>query len=230
MSMTRVTSISPLNLFFFLSLFLGVCFFYSVTNAIAAVDQHSSLFPQNQMDLTSNEKSAQPLALPEETPNPSPNVFSSLLRLVLALGLIIALIFATVWGLKVIWAKRGWNNLSEEDKPIKVLASTYLAPRRAIHLVEIGKRILVVGIGNNEMSCMDVITDPAEVEALLKVTKQGFPAVFNRLIKKETTVQHEADAQKMIKESSKVVEGYVEKLKKISRVKKEDILTTDEDE
>src|SRR6185295_5429183 len=197
--MTRSTHVNPLNLPRALGLALGVCLFLSfLTAEVSAVEPNSPLFSQNS-NVSAAKDGNQPLALPEEKPNPSPGVFSTLIRLFLALGLTIGLIFTTVWGLKIVWEKRGWNNLTEEGKPVKVLTSTYLAPRKSIHLVEVGNRILVLGVGNNEVNCLDVIQEPEEVESLRSASsQQGFPKIFDRVLRKNETADGEAETRKII--------------------------------
>jgi len=166
------------------------------------------------------DKISQPLALPEETPNPSPSFLSTLARVFLALAIIVGLIILTVWGVKYIWDRQGWNTLGEQTKPIKILTTTYLAPRKALHLIEVGKRLLVVGVGNDEINCLDVITEPGEVEFLRQATQQGFPKVFSRVLQKTESAQNEVETKKIIEESNQLVGVYVEKLKKISKKKK----------
>jgi len=217
MALNRIIPFSPWIL---LGLVLGVCLFMSISSPVLALDSNSPLFQQDKNTTDDKAASSAPLALPQETPNPSPGIFSTLIRLLLALGLTIGLIIATVWGLKLVWEKKGWNAIGEGNKPIRILTSAFLAPRKTIHLVEIGKRILVVGVGNDEVSCLDVITNPDEVELLRNSTQQGFPKVFNRVLQKHEVVQQEAETQKIVEESNELVGGYVEKLKKISRHKK----------
>jgi flagellar biogenesis protein FliO len=203
-----------------LGLVLGGCLFQScfLTNAYA-LDSDSPIFEKNQNTNPSEAKPSQPLALPEETPNPSPNLFATLLRLLVALLVIVALIILTVWGLKLVWDKKGWNQFAEEGKPLKVLTSTHIAPRKAIYLIEVGKRILVIGVGNEEMHCLDIIKDPEEVVALRDAAVHGFPKIFNRISQRQNAADHEAETQEMIKESSQVVGEYVNKLKKMKKSK-----------
>jgi len=220
MPMTHFTHRNPWSLFLILGWTLGVCFFlpFGGTQAFA-LDPDSRLFEQTPNNPNPSVASNQPLALPEETPNPSPNLFVTFLRLLGALAIIIALIVATVWGLKLVWEKRGWNQLSDDGKPIRVLTSTYIAPRKAIHLVEVGKRILVVGVGNEELNCLDIIQDPEEVEALKNSCIQGFPKILNKIVRRNESADQEAETEKIIKESNVAVGDYVEKLKKMKRRK-----------
>jgi flagellar biogenesis protein FliO len=210
----------PRNLSLALGLFLGVCIFQSCFFSKAyALDSDSQIFEQNQNVNPSGEKKSQPLALPEETPNPSPSVWVTLIRLLVALAVIIALIVLTVWGLKLVLEKKGWNQFAEEGRPLKVLTSTYIAPRKAIYLVEVGNRILVVGVGSEEMNCLDVIRDIEEVNALRGATLQGFPKIFNRISQRQDTANREAETQEIIKESNQVVGEYLNKLKKMKKNK-----------
>ena len=220
---------SPWKLPFLLGLALGFFFFQSCAVSKAwALDPNSPLFDQSQNAGPSQTPSTQPMALPEETPSPSPGLFSTLLRLVLALGVTLGLVVATVWVLKWVWERKGWNQIQEEGKAVRVLSTTYLAPRKSIHLVEVGKRILVVGVGNEEIQCLDVIQEPGEVEALRGATgQQGFPNVFNRVLGRHETEDSKADAQRLLEESRQAVSGYVDRLKKM-RKKKNDPESTDE--
>jgi flagellar biogenesis protein FliO len=214
MTMHRITAISPWKV---LGLVLMMGWAVFLPSAALAVDSTSPLFHQEKTTSHDATGSGDQMALPEETPNPSPGVFSTLLRLFLALIIIVALIVATVFGLKLMLDKKGWNAFSEEGKSIRVLTSTFLAPRKSIHLVEIGKRILVIGAGNEELTCLDVITDPAEIELLRQTHQQGFQKIFNKVIRKQETDQQHEEAHRIAEESKKVVDGYVKKLKRISK-------------
>lgn len=183
-----------------------------------AIDQTSQLFQQT----TQGAVSSQPMALPETTASPSPGIFSTFLRLLIALGLVVGLIFVTVWGLKLIWEKRGLNNPADDTKPVKILTSTYLAPRKAIYLVEVGSRILVLGVGNDEVNRLDVITDPDEIEMIRHSSQAGFPNILNRLLQREVIEKSDEETERMIIESNETVGGYVEKLKQAGKKKKDD--------
>jgi flagellar biogenesis protein FliO len=208
---------------FLLMLSLGLfSYFVNTSSIFADVTAASSIYQQNPTGVnTPTEKPGQPLTLPEAGDNSSPGIFSTFFHIVLNLGLIIAFIFITVWCLKMVWEKRGISNSAEETKPIKILKSTYLAPRKAIHLVEVGNRILVLGVGNDEITRLDVITDPVEMETIRQSTQIGFPNILERLIHREVSEKTNAETQKIILEGSAAVNGYVEKLKRTSRKRKE---------
>jgi flagellar protein FliO/FliZ len=204
---------------------LGLCFLYfgKTSCVFADVTADSPIYQQDPAGVnTPSEKAGQPLALPDTVDNSSPSVFSTFFHIILNLGLIIGFIFITVWCLKMVWEKRGITNNVDETKPIKILTSTYLAPRKAIHLVEVGNRILVLGVGNDEITRLDVITDPAEMEMIRQSTQAGFSNILERLIHREVAEKTDADTQQMIVESNATVSGYVEKLKRTSGKRKEE--------
>jgi flagellar biogenesis protein FliO len=201
----------------------GVCLFqcFGITPAFA-LEPNSSLFDQSQPSAAGKGNTAQPLALQEESTTPPPGVWDTFFRLIFSLGLTIALIVAVIWCLKLVREKWGWNNRPEEGKPVRVLTSTFLSPRKAIYLVEVGKRILVIGSGNDEICCLDVIDDPNEVELLRQSNQQNFARIINRIHKQHETVEQVAETKKIIEEGNQIVDGYVEKLKNISSRKKPD--------
>jgi flagellar biogenesis protein FliO len=221
--MIRLVLHNPWISFLLWGMISGVCLFqcFKATPAFA-LEPNSSLFDQSQPSAAGKEKIAQPLALQEEATTPPPGVWDTFFRLVFSLGLTVALIFAVIWCLKLVREKWGWNNRTEEGKPVRVLTSAYLSPRKAIYLVEIGKRILVVGSGNDEICCLDVIDDPEEVESLRQSTQQTFARIFSRIHKRQETVEGDAETKKIIEEGKQIVGGYVEKLKNISNRKKPD--------
>ena len=212
---------NPWKPFALLALALGVCLFMSPSGRAWAIDDNSQLFQQSQGTDGQVKAASQPLALPEEKPSSSPGVLSTLLSLFWALLLTVGLIILTVWGLKFVWEKKAWSNLGEENKPIRVLTSTFLGPRKAIHLVEVGKRVLVVGVGSDEINCLDVISDPEEIASLKNVSQPGFSKIFNKALGGQEAKDTEEETRRIVQESSEVVGGYVEKLKKITRKKNE---------
>ncbi len=217
-------TLSPWRLSFLLVLSVGLCVFYftNTSGVFADVTATSSIYQQSPAGInTPIEKPGQPMALPEAGDSSSPGIFSTFFHIVLNLGLIVVFILITVWCLKMILEKRVNTSGADEAKPIKVLTSTYLAPRKTIHLVEVGNRILVLGVGNEEISRLDVITDPAEMETIRQATQAGFPNILERLIHREVTEETESETEKIIAESSSTINGYVEKIKRTSRKRRD---------
>jgi flagellar biogenesis protein FliO len=220
MNYNHTSSLNSWRLSILLGLGLCVLLFANAPRAFA-IEPTSQLFQQNPVGVnTPQEKPGQPLALPDTGESSNPSVFVAFLGILLKLALVVGLIVATVWLLKMLWEKRGLTSVVDETKPIKLLTSTYLAPRKAIHLVEVGNRILVLGVGNDEITKLDVITDPAEMEMIRQSTQAGFPNILERLIHREVAEKSDEETEKMIAESNETVGGYVEKMKHASRKRK----------
>jgi flagellar protein FliO/FliZ len=184
-----------------------------------AIDASSPLFSQNSQP-SSVDSPSQTVALPEATPNPAPSFFSIFFRLLVALGITVGLIYATVWGLKLIWEKQGWNVKVDEGKPIRVLNSMHLGPRKTIQVVEVGKRLLVLGVGHEEVNCLSVITEPDEIETIKQASQTAFPNLLQRVVRKQEGVTPDSAPEKVFEESRQLIDGYLDKLKTISKRKK----------
>ncbi len=215
MSSKSKTARRSLLFLFFSALFLGGHFLFVPQQAFA-IEPDSPFFESGSSSAATSASSRAPLDLPLEVPNASPGLLDTLGRVLAALTVVILLIVATVWGLKLIWEKRGMTSPGDEGKGIKVLTSVFLAPRKTIYLVEVGKRILVVGVGNEEMHPLDVIVDPEEVEALKKNSTHGFPVLLDKILHRSDASANVEDTENMISESKKTLGGYIEKLKRSS--------------
>ncbi|MGH7739223.1 MAG: FliO/MopB family protein [bacterium] len=181
-----------------------------------AIDSDSSLFSPSATSST-----AQTLALPTATPSPAPGFFSILLRLVFALAITIGLIYLTVLGLKMIWDKQAWNVKVDDGKPIRVLSSLHLGPRKSLQVVEIGKKLLVLGVGHEEIHCLSEITEPEEIEIIKQAGMRTFPNLLQRVVRKQEGVAGEPAPEKFFEESRQVLGGYLDKLKAVSKRKKD---------
>jgi flagellar biogenesis protein FliO len=181
------------------------------------IEPNSALFDKSSSSSTTNGSQSVPLDLPSETPSASPSLLDTLGRVLAALTLVIVLIVATVWGLKLIWDKKGLTLQGEDGKSLRILSSVFIGPRKTIHLVEVGKRILVVGVGNEEIHPLDVITDPEEVEDLKKSSRQGFPVLLEKILHRSESSAVTEDTEKIIAESKKTLGGYIKSLKGAAR-------------
>jgi flagellar biogenesis protein FliO len=190
------------------------------------VDANSALFQQgaasesNAASVSSGTNNASlPLALPEENPQPAPGFWFTLFRLLAALALTIGLIVLCVWGLKVFWGKQGWEKNQPADRPLKVLASAHLGPRKQVHLVEVGKRILVIGSGRDEVTSLGVIQDPEEMEMIRQTarTEGGFTDVLRRAWSRQESGKTREEASRLAEEGRVAIGGWVDKLRDLSK-------------
>ena len=93
-----------------------------------------------------------------------PDLFSASLKMAYTLALVLGLMFIVLHFFK----KFGLKNsvFGSEGKPIKVLSTGFLAPRKSIALVEVAGDVLVLGIANDQISLLGSIQDPEKIEQI----------------------------------------------------------------
>jgi flagellar biogenesis protein FliO len=220
MFLNTLSRMNPLRSSFLWAGFLGVCLLLGPVPKVLGVDEQSSIF-QNQPGKVSTPDASgvSSLALPEETQSPSPGLFSTFLRLILALGITLGLVVLTIWGLKWVWENKGIAQGGEGGKPVRVFHTTYLAPRMSIQLVEIGSKVFVLGVGHEEIRCLDVIEDQKEIADLKENAPTGFPQALQRILKTKEAEEKGERTQAIIRESHEAVGEYVQKLKNLKKKK-----------
>ena len=97
--------------------------------------------------------------------------YGAILRIVLSLVAVLALIWAASYFLRKVSPKGARNSA------IQVLERSYIAPKKAIYLVQIGSRTLAVGVTDNGMSSLAeldpeefVLPSPAETNGRAQTT------------------------------------------------------------
>jgi flagellar biosynthetic protein FliO len=92
------------------------------------------------------------------------DLFSASLKMASMLGLVLGLIFVVFH----LFKKFGLKNsvFGGEGKPIKVLSTGFLAPRKSIALVEVAGDVLVIGISNDQISLLSNVQDPERIEKI----------------------------------------------------------------
>jgi flagellar biosynthetic protein FliO len=93
-----------------------------------------------------------------------PDLFSASLKMVYTLGLVLGAMFVVFH----LFKKFGLRNsvFGGEGKPIKVLSTGFLAPRKSIALVEVAGDVLVIGISNDQISLLGNVQDPERIEQI----------------------------------------------------------------
>ena len=135
-------------------------------------EQPKKAFPSEPMHLKT--KKAGILDFEKNLSVGQPDLFSASLKMAYTLILVLGLIFVVFYLVK----KFGLRNsvFGGEGKPIKVLSTGFLAPRKSIALVEVAGDILVVGISNDQISLLSNVQDPDRIEQIKSTLhKTGHP-------------------------------------------------------
>jgi flagellar protein FliO/FliZ len=90
-------------------------------------------------------------------------------RMILILAAVVGLIYLLFWVLR-----KGTGRKIQENELIRVLGSKGLSGNRAMHLIEVGRSIFLVGASEGGVELISEITDKESLDALrLKVAEQG---------------------------------------------------------
>jgi flagellar protein FliO/FliZ len=93
-------------------------------------------------------------------------------RMILILAAVVGLIYLLFWVLR-----RGSRRKIQENELIHVLGSRSLSGSRALHLVEVGTEVFLVGASDGGVELISQITDKESLDSLkMKAAQQG-PAV-----------------------------------------------------
>ena len=98
----------------------------------------------------------EPGLVPEE-----PFTWSGSLGLILKVAIVIALIYLSARGLQFLMVRVGVK--PPVDGLVEVLNTTTLGPRKTLHVVAIGNRVLLLGSTDQNVAMLSEITDPVEV-------------------------------------------------------------------
>ncbi|MFZ5586594.1 MAG: flagellar biosynthetic protein FliO [Thermodesulfobacteriota bacterium] len=108
-----------------------------------------------------------------------PDLAGGVGQMLLALGLVLALVLLLYW-----LARRflpGHAGLGQAAG-LRVLGRLALGPKKGLALVEVGRRVLVVGLAEQGVSLLTTIDDPEEIAAL-GAAKGGFGQALQRAAK-----------------------------------------------
>ena len=114
---------------------------------------------------------------PEALETPEDNVelpgvgFSDFVRMILVLGLVIGLIYGFVWLLK-----RFSSQKAESEEIINLLSTRPLKGDTALHLIEVGSRMFLVGSCSSSVNLISEIDDDESIDGIrLGVTQSAGP-------------------------------------------------------
>lgn len=72
---------------------------------------------------------------------------------------VLALAYGSVWLLRRAGPGARWR--SQQERPLEVLDTLHLGQQRAIHLVRVGRKTLVVGVTPQQITRLDIVEDEA---------------------------------------------------------------------
>lgn len=68
--------------------------------------------------------------------------------------------------------KRRHTLLTDENAVIKVLKTTTVSPNKSLQLVEIGKKVYILGLSDQNISLINIIEDPIEIDSVRELCKE----------------------------------------------------------
>lgn len=110
-----------------------------------------------------------------------PSLSFDVTRMLLALVIVIGLIYLARWLLKRFY---DGGTTPAGNKVVQVLNRTLLAPKQQVLLLQVGKRVIVVGESNGVFTTLSQIDDPDEIAQLvgrLHEEKSGRSSAFGGL-------------------------------------------------
>lgn len=110
---------------------------------------------------TAIRRDAAPLARPQA---PSRATQLGVDRVLLALGVVVAAALAARWGVRRLFPA---SASARSSRAIRVIARSALAPRQQVLLLQVGRRLIVVGDTGQTMTALSEISDPDEVAQLV---------------------------------------------------------------
>lgn len=166
-----------------------LCILWFASPAMAQAPQETVTTFQRNASSTATDQSA--------TSSPgSSSVGPTFSRLVLALGIVLGLIFAARWVSRRLMAVPG---ASRSSRAIQVVSRSMIAPKQHLMLVQVGKRLVLVGNCGTSMSPLCEIRDDLEVSQVLAQIQaeksdsisKAFSGLFRREAEKYTEPEPE---------------------------------------
>ena len=93
-------------------------------------------------------------------------------RVLLALGAVLALIFLLRFSIK----KMAPAMVGRGSRGVRVVSRTAIGPKQQVLIVQVGRRVLIVGESGQQLRTLSEITDPDEIAALLGQMQGGVGA------------------------------------------------------
>ena len=107
------------------------------------------------------------------------NIFGHFIIVIIGLAIVIILLILTLWVLKQILRLRG-SGIA--DGAIDVLAIRYLEQKKAVALIRVLKRVLIIGIAENSVTTLGELS--SEEIGNLNLDKKTESGVFSNILKR----------------------------------------------
>ncbi|HEV2296756.1 MAG TPA: flagellar biosynthetic protein FliO [Tepidisphaeraceae bacterium] len=132
------------------------------------------------------------------------------MHVVLSLGIVLTLIFALRWLGQRLFGK---GMTSRSSRAVQVLSRNVISPKQQLLVVQVGRRLVVVGDSGQQMNSLCEITDPDEMAALIgqiheekrETSGNPFGSIFGRAgtaFEKETEPHRSVDVAEESEESA----------------------------
>jgi flagellar protein FliO/FliZ len=115
-----------------------------------------------------------------------PSLFSAVIKMISALALVIALVYGALYLLRRLMGRRLRGSGGKGS--LEVLETTYVGQHKAISLVRVGQRSVLVGVTDNQITTLTEL-DNEETEEILGTSPQAartesFPGVLSGAVDK----------------------------------------------
>ena len=122
---------------------------------------------------------------PAETPEPMatsnrPGMGSAVIKMISALALVIAAVYGGLYLLRKMMGRRGGAALGVDA--LTVLQTTYVGQHKAISLVKVGRRSVLVGVTDNQISTLTELDQDETDEILGEASEPVKSESFSRLL------------------------------------------------
>jgi flagellar biosynthetic protein FliO len=119
--------------------------------------QNDSSIPPAPEPIQTNNSDLQPQTGPPSQQYGIPGGREFFYKMLLSISLVVALSFAAIYVSKKLLPKLA----NHQGKQIRVIETTYIAPRKGIHLIQIGSRRLLVASTNENVTMLADVTESA---------------------------------------------------------------------
>ncbi len=111
------------------------------------------------------EKSGAVFLAGNEKANEEQSLMGYAVKMLATLAFVVGLMFLLFYIFKKVVAKQGM--FGSADKPIRVISTGFLGPKKSIAMVEVAGRVLILGVANEQITLLSSLEDEAEVARIV---------------------------------------------------------------